>query len=129
VTRLRPVTPVRLLLDEMISPRVAQQLRRRGHDVESVAERSDLVGASDDDLLTHAAGEERLLVTLNVADFIALDRDWRTQRRDHAGIVIVASSAFAQDRSLVGALVTSLASAAAQGTLPGHGQVRFLARR
>ncbi len=123
------MTPVRLLLDEMISPRVAQQLRRRGHDVESVAERSDLVGASDDDLLTHAAGEERLLVTLNVADFIALDRDWRTQRRDHGGIVIIASGAFPQDRSLVGALVTSLASAAAQGTLPGRGQVGFLARR
>jgi hypothetical protein len=39
---------VKLLLDEMWPPSIAVQLRRRGHDVEAVAERADLRGQADD---------------------------------------------------------------------------------
>jgi hypothetical protein len=42
---------LRLLLDEMYTAAVAEQLRRRNHDVIAVAERADLRGTLDEDLL------------------------------------------------------------------------------
>lgn len=123
------MTPSRLLLDEMISPAVARELRARGHDVEAVAERIDLVAASDDEVLRAAASAGRAVIAMNISDFAVLDRDWRSQSLTHAGIIFVPSVAFPQDRSLVGALVTSLDAAAAEQQLPGPGEVRFLQRQ
>jgi hypothetical protein len=43
---------VRLLLDEMISPRIARELRDRGHDVQAVKrDRPELAGCSDRELV------------------------------------------------------------------------------
>ncbi len=122
------MTRARLLLDEMISPAVAGQLRARGHDVEAVAERIDLVGATDDEVLRVAASADRVVITMNISDFALLDRDWRSLSRTHSGITFVATVSFPQGRSLVGALVESLDAAASAGRLPGPGEVRFLGR-
>jgi predicted nuclease of predicted toxin-antitoxin system len=60
---------LKLLLDEMWSGALAEQLRRRGHDVEAVVERSGMRSASDAELLAIAHSESRVLVTENIEDF------------------------------------------------------------
>jgi hypothetical protein len=118
----------RLLLDEMLGPRLADALRDMGLDVYGVVERPDLRGLPDELVLDLATGEQRVLVTCNVPDFLQLDHQWRADARVHAGVVLVASSAFPQDRSLVGALVRSLVGVVGNGMLPGAGRVAFLRR-
>jgi predicted nuclease of predicted toxin-antitoxin system len=83
-----------LLLDEMLSGAIAEQLRARGIDVVAVVEDSSLIGTADEDLLDHPAVQQRVLVTANVADFAALANDSRAGDRTHAGIVYVTNRAF-----------------------------------
>jgi Domain of unknown function (DUF5615) len=91
---------VRLLLDEHYSPNIADELRNRGHDVVSAAERDDLRGLSDVELLTRATAERRALVTENVSDFMPLVRAAVAAGERHFGIV------FTSQRSLPRALGT-----------------------
>lgn len=79
---------MRLLLDEMHAPHVAERLRSMGHDAVAVKERPELIGLPDEDLLVVAAGERRVLVTENVKDFAVLDRQWAAAGRQHAGLVL-----------------------------------------
>lgn len=117
-----------LLLDEMLSPKIAVQLRRRRHDVYAVAERPDLVGRSDGEILKLGADEERVVVTMNIADFVMLHAQWQTQGRSHSGILYVSTLSFPQDRAFIGALVRSLDKTAKAG-LPKAGETSFLQRR
>jgi hypothetical protein len=66
---------VRLLLDEMYPPAVAEQLRARGYDVVSVhdPEYRRLEGAPDEEVFAAAFTDERALLTENVPDFRRLE--------------------------------------------------------
>ena len=77
-----------LLLDEDLSPRVAEGLRRRGVDAVSVHE-IDRANrrVPDEQQLAFATAEGRVLVTYNRADYQALDAQWRLGGREHAGIL------------------------------------------
>jgi len=99
---------VRLLLDEMISSAIAAELRSRGFDVEAVEELPELKGSPDLDLLEHAQREEQAIVTYNRDDFLALDRRYRDEGRDHHGIVFVNVRRFPQAAATAGALVDPL---------------------
>lgn len=99
---------MRLLLDEMLSSAIAEQLRSRGFDVEAVEERSELRGSPDLDLLEHAQREEQAIVTYNRDDFLALDRRFRAEGRGHHGIVILSHRRFSQGEGTTGALLASL---------------------
>jgi predicted nuclease of predicted toxin-antitoxin system len=67
-------------LDEQVALAVAQALRRRGIDVRTASE-SNLLGASDEDVLARARLEERVLVTHD-RDFLILHQ----RGHPHAGI-------------------------------------------
>ena len=99
---------MRLLLDEMISPRVAQALRAAGHDVVAVAEEVAMRAIADDVLLERATADRRVLVTRNVADFARLHARWQAEGRRHGGMAFVTGQAFPQNRSFIGALTASL---------------------
>lgn len=116
---------MRLLLDEMLGPAVAVQLRDRGFDVSAVVERADLRALADETVLAAATEENRAVVTRNVGDFAHLHQQWSAEGRTHAGIVMVTFSAFAQDRSFIGRLVNALAAAQDQD-LVGPGRVLYL---
>jgi predicted nuclease of predicted toxin-antitoxin system len=60
---------VRLLLDEMLSPAIARELRSRGHDVEAVAGHPEREGLSDPEVMAWARAEHRAIVTNNLRDF------------------------------------------------------------
>ena len=81
---------MRLFLDAHVSGRrVAQALRKAGHDVRAADEERDLDSMPDEDLLALATAEDRVLVTFNVADFPGIVRRWAEAGRAHAGCAIV----------------------------------------
>jgi hypothetical protein len=81
---------LRLLLDEHLSARrIAQPLRRLGHDVLALEEQHATRALPDDEVLMSAAGEERILVTCDGVDFTILARAWQEEGRRHAGVIIV----------------------------------------
>ncbi len=98
-----------LLLDEMLSGTIAQQLRAKGHDVIAVVAEPALVSLPDDQILAHAAATGRALVTANIKDFVPLDGQYRAAGQSHAGLILVSAKAFPQDRSFVGAVAGALA--------------------
>ena len=100
---------MRLLLDEMYPSAIAEQLRRRGHDVVAVTERPELRSLSDNALFAVAQEERRAVVTENVADFVPLV-DAADQRGDpHHGLVLVDPSTYPRGSSrTVGRMVRAL---------------------
>jgi predicted nuclease of predicted toxin-antitoxin system len=101
---------VKLLLDEMLSARIAEQIRSRGHDAIAVDETPELRGLADPDLFAQAQEQERAIATYNREDFFALDRDYRSRHQEHHGIVILHPRRFPQGAASIGALVNALAS-------------------
>jgi predicted nuclease of predicted toxin-antitoxin system len=87
---------LRLLIDEDLSPRVAQSLREEdGVDAVAVRDRGKL-GATDQAVIELAFDENRILVTANVADFVRL----ATARQVHAGIVLLEDGDLGRDAQL-----------------------------
>ena len=62
---------MRLLLDEMISPAIARQLRDRGLEVEAVKrDRPELEAVPDREIVQRMTAERRAVVTNDIADFL-----------------------------------------------------------
>lgn len=99
---------MKLLLDEMLPAAIAEQLRQRGHDVIAVSEHPELPGLPDPELLEHCGREQGAIVTYNGDDYLELDRRYRSEGRDHAGVVILNPRRFPQGAATIGALVHSL---------------------
>ena len=106
---------MKLLLDEMISAVVAEQLRGRNRDVEAISERRELRGLTDQDLFEYVQTAERTAVTYNRDDFLELDRRYRGENRPHGGIVILNPKRFPQGPASIGLLVASLDKLVAAG--------------
>lgn len=79
---------MKLLLDEMHAPVIADHLQRESFDVVAVAAGANLRGMSDEDLLAHAAANQRALVTENVVDFMPLAMQWASTNQVHSGLVL-----------------------------------------
>ena len=84
---------LRLLLDEHISPSVAQQLIRRKPGVYAVPlqewERGSYLGAGDDIVLAGAREQGLTLVTYDRRTIAPLLRSWADRGIDHAGVIFV----------------------------------------
>jgi hypothetical protein len=87
---------VKLLLDEMYPPVVAEQLRARGHDVVSVhdPEYRRLEGGPDEEAFAAALAESRALVTENVPDFRRLEAEALAHGEAHAALVFTSNRQF-----------------------------------
>ena len=81
---------MRLLLDEMLSPAIARELRARGHDVEPVAGNPHRQALSDSDVLALAQAEHRAIVTDNLRDFRPLHHEAITPGGSgHFGMIFI----------------------------------------
>jgi hypothetical protein len=118
-----------LLLDEMFSGIIAEQLRAKGHDVLAAVADPALVGPADDQILAHAAAARRALVTANIKDFIPLDARYRAASQTHAGLILVSAKTFPQDRTFTAAIISALSALLDQPSQIQPGQVLFLSRR
>ncbi len=117
-----------LLLDEMFSDDIAQQLRAKGYDVISAVADQTLVGLPDDQVLAYATTAGRALVTANIKDFVPLDGRYRAAGQSHAGLVLVSTKTFPQSRGFPSAITSSLATLLSGSAKIQSGQVLFLAR-
>jgi predicted nuclease of predicted toxin-antitoxin system len=79
---------VRLLLDEHISRRIAEELRERGHDVLAVDE-AGLAHRPDEEVLAWAVRDRRAVVTANYRDFRALHELLLLRGERHSGLVLI----------------------------------------
>jgi predicted nuclease of predicted toxin-antitoxin system len=86
---------MRLLLDEMTSPRVARGLRGRGFDVQAIkGDRPDLEASADRELVRRMIAEGRALVTNDVLDFQPIHNQLVAAGEEHAGLI------FTNDREM-----------------------------
>ncbi len=117
-----------LLLDEMFSDSIAQQLRARAHDVLSVVADPALIALPDEQILAYATAEGRALVTANIKDFIPLDGRYRAAGQSHAGLILASTKTFPQNRTFTTATTTALATLLSDSAKIQAGQVLFLTR-
>jgi hypothetical protein len=115
-----------LLLDEMFSGAIAEQLRAKGHDVLAVVNDPALAGLADEQILAHAAATGRALVTVNIKDFMPLDARYRAASQTHTGLILVSAKTFPQDRTFTAAITSALSALLDQEGPTRPGQVLFL---
>ena len=100
---------MKLLVDEMYTPVIAEQLRALGHDALAVTELSELKALSDQALLEWATANSRAVFTENASDFLALHAACLQTGERHKGIVLASNAAFPRARTAtIGALVKAL---------------------
>lgn len=80
---------LKLLLDDHLSPEIARQLRKRGHDVIAVGERADLKGRPDRVHFASLPDEQRAIVTRDLADFRPLLAEELRRGEKTCGLVCV----------------------------------------
>lgn len=112
----------------MFSDDIAQQLLAQGHDVISIVADPALTGLPDAQVLAYATTEGRALVTANIKDFVPLDGRYRAAGRSHAGLVLVSTKTFPQNRGFPSAITGSLATLLSGTAKIQAGQVLFLTR-
>lgn len=117
-----------LLLDEMFSDDIARQLRTKGYDVISAVADLALVGLPADQVLAYATAEGRALVTANIKDFVPLDARYRAAGQSHAGLILVSTKTFPQNRGFPSAVTTALAMLLSGTAKIQSSQVLFLMR-
>lgn len=98
---------MKLVLDHHYSPRVAEALQQRGHDVvAAVSEGWEAL--DDDDLLAAATAAERSVLTADIRDFARIAGQWLAEGRPHHGIVFAASKSYPRRAAAIGHLVDAL---------------------
>lgn len=121
---------MKLLLDEHYSPEIARQLGTSGHDVVAVAERADLVGLGDGELLRRMAQEQRAIMTNNVKDFLPLVGCAAVASDDHAGLLLTSDRSMPRRGDAIGRFVEALDAFLRrhQGDDAHRNQVQWLSR-
>jgi predicted nuclease of predicted toxin-antitoxin system len=102
---------MRLLLDEMYAPTIAEQLRARGHDVACVhdPEYRTLEGEPDEEVWAAALAADRVLVTENVQDFRRIETGALARAQPTAHLIFTTDRQFPRgDPATIGRLVTAL---------------------
>jgi len=105
---------VKLLLDEMLSPVIARELRERGHDVESVAGNPGREAMSDTDVLALARAEHRAIVTNNLRDYRPLHNEAIVPGGDgHFGMIFMPGT-YRRTKADIGRIIAALEAILAQ---------------
>ena len=100
---------MRLLLDEMISPRIARELRQDGHDVQAIKkDRPDLVSRSDREIVRQMAVERRVIVTNDIADFQAIHDQSLAAGDEHQGMVFTFDATMPRNKDAIPQWVQAL---------------------
>jgi hypothetical protein len=121
-----------LLLDEHISPDVADGLRKRQKALRVLSlgewEEGRFLGASDESILTEAAAQKLTLVTYDRKTIPPLFKTWMESGRGHGGVIFVDEKTIAP--SDIGGLVRALQKLArVAGNADWANAVAFLRRK
>jgi predicted nuclease of predicted toxin-antitoxin system len=100
---------VKLLLDEMISPAIAHELRARGYDVVAVEnERLDLQSRRDRAVVRQMASERRVIVTNNVKDYRPIHDRFLAAGEEHYGLVFTFDDTMPRNKASIPLWVSTL---------------------
>lgn len=100
---------MRLLLDEMYPPAIAEQLRERGHDVEAVVAKPELRSLPGEQLFAVAQSERRAVVTENVVDFAPIADVHDRRGAVHHDLIFLSPAKYRRgDASTIGRMVEAL---------------------
>ena len=86
---------MKLLIDEMYPPALADGLRAAGIDTRTVGELG-LAGSSDPEVFAAAISSDRVVLTENVADFTRIAAEHLNAGGRHPGLIIALSSRFSR---------------------------------
>lgn len=101
---------MKLLLDEMLAPAIARELRARGHDAEAIAGHPDREALSDPEIMSLARAEHRAVVTNNLRDFRPLHHDAITPGGpSHYGMIFMPSG-YRRTKDDTGRIISALES-------------------
>ena len=99
---------MKLLLDEMLSPAIARELRSRGHDVTAIKEIPGHESLSDPEVIELARTEGRAVVTDNLRDYRPLQHAAiTTGGHGHHGIVFMPGG-YRRTKRDTGRIITAL---------------------
>lgn len=99
---------MKLLVDEMYDPEIAEMLRDLGHDAVHVSERADLKSAGDETIFGVAQDEHRVIFTNNVRDFMPIVSAALHGGAVFHGIVFSNDKSLPRTKSNTGAIATLL---------------------
>lgn len=101
---------MKLLLDEMISPKIARELRGRGDfDVEAIkGDRPDLEAVADREIARRTAVEQRTLVTNDVLDFQLIHNQMLAAGEEHYGLIFTSDSTMPRNKTSIPLWVKTL---------------------
>ncbi len=106
---------MKLLLDEMITPRVARELRMQGHNVQAIKhDRADLACRGDREIVRLMAAEGRAIVTNDVADFQRIHDRLLAIGEEHHGMIFTFDATLPRTKSAIPQWVEALSSLLAQ---------------
>jgi signal transduction histidine kinase len=105
---------VRLLLDEMWTPTIALELRKRDLDVIAITEPAyagRYAGIDDDEVFRRAQEDGHAIVTDNIADYEQARSDWEIRGQAHYGLIYALNPPFNRHRGerVIGQMVSALA--------------------
>jgi predicted nuclease of predicted toxin-antitoxin system len=100
---------LKLLLDEMISPRIARELRSQGFDVEAIkSDRPDLETLADREIVRRMAAEKRAVVTNDVLDFQLIHNRLPAGGEEHYGMVFTSDATMPRNKASIPLWVKTL---------------------
>lgn len=102
-----PRGSIPLLLDEMFSPKIADELCRRGHDVVALVADPELRALSDPAIYAWAGEHGRRVVTENVKDFRGLVTG-DSASGSGPGVLFTSSRTFPRSRQNLGPLIDAI---------------------
>ena len=105
---------MKLYIDEDISPKVAEILRKREVDATSAHE-TGMLEASDEEQLKFASNEGRAMVTRNRNDFITLTVQFFESLKPHNGLIIVPHTIPGSEFSKLATLLANFSKSAPKG--------------
>ncbi|MGA9316143.1 MAG: DUF5615 family PIN-like protein [Solirubrobacteraceae bacterium] len=105
---------MRLLLDEMWTPTIALELRKRGFDVVAISEPEHAgryAGISDDKVFLRAQDDGLAIITDNIADYEQTRRAHESCGQTHHGLIYALNPPFNRHRGnrVIGQMVNALA--------------------
>jgi predicted nuclease of predicted toxin-antitoxin system len=108
---------LKLYLDEDISPKVSVILKKKGMDAVSAHE-TGMLEATDEEQLSFATAEGRVMVTRNRDDFITLTVQFFDSLKPHKGLIIVPHTIPGSEFSKLAALLVKFSKDYPQGLEP-----------
>jgi len=100
---------VKLLLDEMISPKIARELRSKGFDVQAIkGDRPDLEAVADREIVRRIGAEKRALVSNDVLDFHLIHNQMLAAGEGHHGLIFTSDSTMPRNKASIPLWVKAL---------------------